>query len=176
MDDNLIQRAINGDQNALAELLYNNYEFVFKFMVKLTYNKSLSEDLTQETMIRAIEKIKLYVPGKSKFSSWLITLAKNIYIDHLRKHKYEENFFNLDELLPQFEVHTGENSDSIRNMLEVLKKLADDIRIPIILKHFYGYSYDEIASIMGKPQGTIKSRIHNGIGSLRKELEASEMG
>jgi RNA polymerase sigma-70 factor (ECF subfamily) len=176
MDDNLIQRAINGDQNALAGLLYNNYEFVFKFMVKLTYNKSLSEDLTQETMIRAIEKINLFVPGKSKFSSWLITLAKNIYVDHLRKYKHEQNLFSLDDLLPQFEIHTGEDSDSVRNMLEALRRLSDDIRIPIILKHYYGYSYDEIAAIMAKPPGTVKSRIHNGIGLLRKELEASEMG
>ncbi|MDP4094729.1 MAG: sigma-70 family RNA polymerase sigma factor [Bacillota bacterium] len=174
MENLTFEKAVLGDRNALAEILYDNYSFTYKFLVKLTYNSTLAEDLTQETMLRAIEKIHLYSPEKSKFSTWLLTIAQNIYVDYTRKHKYEQNYENIEDLIPALYSIKGEQNDSIRSMLEALKNIPGDTRIPIVLKHYYGYSYEEIASIMSIPPGTVKSRIHNGISLLRKELEPDE--
>ncbi len=55
-------------------------------------------------------------------------------------------------------------------LLELLGELKDDLRIPIILKHYYGYSYDEIASMLQIAEGTVKSRVHKGIQLIRKGL------
>ena len=56
--------------------------------------------------------------------------------------------------------------------LEALGRLKPDVRTPIVLKHYYGYSQDEIAAMLDIPAGTVKSRIHNGIKQLREELSA----
>jgi RNA polymerase sigma-70 factor (ECF subfamily) len=64
-----IAKAQKGDQNALAELLQAHYLFVFKYLVQLTLHRQLAEDLTQETMVRAIKHIKHYQVSKSRFSS-----------------------------------------------------------------------------------------------------------
>ena len=74
MDDkDLIQQAKNGDTLALSKLLEQNYSFLVKYLMKITLHPQIAEDLTQETMMKSIEKIQLY-NGKSKFSSWLITI------------------------------------------------------------------------------------------------------
>lgn len=172
-EKDLIKDAKRGNQMALAKLFQQNYSFLLKYLIKVTMNKAVAEDLVQETMAKCIEKIHLY-QEKSKFSSWLISIATNLYVDQLRKHKREKNWQQQEQgirnLKWQFESHNEEWNDA----LTALGKLDDDVRIPIVLKHYYGYSYDEIGSMMKVSPGTIKSRIHNGILSVRKELKVNE--
>ncbi len=58
--------------------------------------------------------------------------------------------------------------------MEALGHLPDELRVPIILKHYYGFSYDEIAKIVKVPEGTVKSRVHKGIKTVRKELNPGD--
>lgn len=171
MDELLISKAKNGNQEALAQILYYNYDFVFKYLVKFTLNVNTAQDLTQETMVRAIEKFYLYDPEKSKISTWLITIAQHIYLDGIRKQKREQKYLELNEIDEELSIHQGTHDDSWNRTLDALAMLSEDIRTPIVLKHYYGYSLDEIASAMEIPVGTVKSRIHNGLKTLRKELE-----
>lgn len=168
MNEELVHEARRGDQEALAQLLYNNYDIVYKTLIKFTLNTNLAEELAQETMVRAIEKISLYDPEKSKFSSWLITIAQHIYIDTLRKGKNERKY--VAEQGIKLELETSTDDDWIR-ALEALGHLPEDTRFPVVLKHYYGYSYEEISSLMKINVGTVKSRIHNALKALRKELE-----
>lgn len=171
MDDILIREARNGSQEALAQLLYKNYNILFKYLVKFTFNVNLAEDLTQETMVKAIEKIDLYDPEKSKFSTWLIAIAQNTYMDYLRRVKREKKYFDADVLFEQLKGHMEIHDDSFDCILDALAKLPDESRFPLLLKHYHGYSYEDIAHKMGIPLGTVKSRIHNALKILRKELE-----
>ena len=176
MDDELVNRAKGGNHEALALLLYKNYEIVYKYLVKFTLNINMAEDLAQETMVRAIEKIELYNPEKSKFSTWLITISQNIYMDHLRKvkreSKYIEESISKDEALTEIlAVQDKEYDGTWDAILNALLKLSEELRYPVVLKHYYGFSLEEISSKMSIPLGTVKSRIHNGIKTLRKELE-----
>lgn len=174
MGEEWIQEAKNGSQEAMAQLLYSNYEFLYKFLIKLTFNASLTEDLVQEAMVRAIEKFYLYDAAKSKFSTWLITIAQNLYLDHLRKNKRIQFHGEEDQICEVQAEETIGTDDSWQRVVDALKTLPETIRIPIVLKHYYGYSLEEIADIMSIPLGTVKSRIHNGLKTLRKELEPHE--
>jgi len=87
-DKELIYRCQNGDKATFQELISKYHPYVFKFLIKATENKQLAEDLTQEVFIKVIRNIdKFDVDGKAKFSTYASTVAKNCYIDYLRKEK-----------------------------------------------------------------------------------------
>ena len=173
MEDRLIGEARRGNRHSLARLLHDNYEIVFKFLIKFTLNKGLAEDLVQETMVRAIEKFQQFNPEKAKFSTWLVAIAQNLYLDGVRKRKREQKHVE-EEFRPEdlYDLQT-EHDEEWDRVLEALARLSDESRIPLVLKHYYGYSLEEIAGIMSIPLGTVKSRIHNAIKFVRRELEQS---
>ncbi|MCA1030824.1 RNA polymerase sigma factor SigY [Bacillus timonensis] len=172
-EQGLIESAKKGDSLAFAMLFQENYPFLVKYIMKVTMKPDMAEDLAQETMIKCMEKIHQY-NGKSKFSSWLITIATNLYIDTLRKKKREQNWQLEEQAIRKMKWHFESRNEEWNDALDALCKLSDDIRIPIVLKHYYGYSYEEISSILGIALGTVKSRIYNGLHSLRKELNSDE--
>ncbi|WNR44378.1 RNA polymerase sigma factor SigY [Paenibacillus roseipurpureus] len=168
----LIRQARSGDTLALSQLLQQHYAFVYKYLLKVTLNPNQAEDLTQETMSRCIEKITLY-NGTSKFSSWLITIATRLMIDQSRKRKREQKWQEnegqqtLRQLQWQFAQHTSEAWPDVVN---ALSELPRESRMPLILKHYYGYTYEEIGSMLAIAEGTVKSRVHHALVQLRKEL------
>jgi RNA polymerase sigma-70 factor (ECF subfamily) len=173
MEEHLIEEAFAGNRHSLARLLYDNYEMVFKYLIKFTLNKSLAEDLVQETMVRAIEKFELYDPVKAKFSTWLIAIAQNIYLDGMRKRKREKKYMEDDPQLEDLCSLQAEYNEDWHRVLEALSHLSEESRFPLVSKHYYGYSLEEIAKMMMLPLGTVKSRIHNAIQAVRKELDQS---
>ncbi len=164
-----IKLAQQGDTAALAQLLQANYAFVLRYLIKITFDPGWAEDLAQETMLKCMNKIKLY-NGNSKFSSWLITIATRIHIDHLRRRQRERNWQEEEINLRKIKFHAAHYDDDWPAVLEALAGVSANVRTAIILKHYYGYSLDEIAEMMDAPVGTIKSRIHNGIVIIRKEI------
>lgn len=167
MEAELIAKAQRGDQVALARLLQANYLSVKKYLVTVTMDRTLAEDLTQETMIRAIQRIGQY-SFRSKLSTWLISIATNLYLDHLRRYKREKR---LQEEAAAFDLPAAPGPDTeVADLLERLHALPRDVAMPVILKHYYGYTYEEIAAMMAIPEGTVKSRIFNGIRALRKGM------
>lgn len=169
----LIKEAKRGDSIAFAMLFKEHYPFLVKYLTKVTMKPEIAEDLAQETMIKCIGKIKLY-NGKAKFSSWLITIATNLYIDDIRKKKREQMWQIEEQALRKMRWHFESRNEEWNDVINYLGKLSEDIRIPIVLKHYYGYAYEEIAEMLGIAIGTVKSRIHNGIQNIRKELKGDE--
>ena len=172
-EQRLIRLAQQGDNAVLAELLHRHYSFLGKYLLKITLQPHLADDLTQETMLKAMEKIKLY-NGQSSFSSWLITIATRLYIDIERKKKRERRYLEQEQALRGLRWQTERQGDGWPDLLDALGRLSHDIRLPVILKHYYGYTYDEIADMLDIPPGTVKSRIHYGLRSLRKEMANDE--
>lgn len=169
MDDaNLIRQAQCGDQTSLARLLQQYYLPVKKFLVTITFDRNLAEDLTQETMIRAIQCIRQF-EGRARFSTWLFAIATRQYLDWLRWQKRER----------QLEMRTGTEfllqqadlAPEVRRLMDQLQALPREVALPVILKHYYGYTYEEIAEWMEIPVGTVKSRIFNAVRTLRKGLD-----
>ncbi|MDG5473858.1 sigma-70 family RNA polymerase sigma factor [Jeotgalibacillus sp. ET6] len=163
-----IQQAMAGNDEALAMLLQEHYQFLFLYLVKLTLYPSEAEDLTQDTIVRCIERFDQYNPGKAAFTTWMIQIGTNLWLDKKRKKKREKTYLNKQQLSWKLGQKKG---DETLIITEALKKLKDTHRLPVILKHYYGYSYEEIAGICRVPIGTVKSRLNNGLRKLREELE-----
>ncbi|MBM7660277.1 RNA polymerase sigma-70 factor (ECF subfamily) [Bacillus mesophilus] len=172
-EKDLIRKAQKGDSLALSTLLQQNYSFLVKYLMKVTLHPQLAEDLAQETMMKCIEKIQLY-NGKSMFSSWLMTIATNLYIDQQRRKKREKNYHDQEQALRKMKWQAGVMNEEWSDVVDALASLQVDIRMPIVLKHYYGYSYEEIGKMMGIAEGTVKSRVSNGLKNLRRELTERE--
>ncbi|OPH53288.1 RNA polymerase sigma factor SigY [Paenibacillus ferrarius] len=166
----LIRQAMLGDHAALSQLLQQHYDFVYKYLLKITLNPVMAEDITQETMMKCIEKIKLYQEKSSKFSSWLMTIATRLYIDQARRRKREKLWQEQQQNLRQMQWQAGNQNEDWPDVLNALTELPEDSRIPLILKHYYGYTYEEIGQILSIAEGTAKSRVHHALKHLRKEL------
>lgn len=173
-DEKLITRCQQGDKEAFQNLISKYHPFVYKFLIRLTKDKTLAEDLTQDTflkIIRGIDRFDVY--GRAKFSTYIITIAKNCYIDELRRTSRVGVGFdtienirgladekNIDEVVAD-KLYTVEIEDS-------LKDLTEEQRIAIKLKYNEGLTLKEISEVLSIEPKTVKSRIHNGMVKLRK--------
>ncbi|RFU70653.1 RNA polymerase sigma factor SigY [Peribacillus saganii] len=169
----LIESAKRGDDLAFALLFQDSYQLLVKYLIKVTFSYETAEDLAQETMARALEKIQFY-NGSSKFSTWLISIATNLFIDMTRKQKRENRYKEQEQSIRKLKWQLQTSDEDWIDTIEALGKLTEEIRIPIILKHYYGYSYAEIGKMLDIAEGTVKSRVHNGIIAVRKELRLDE--
>lgn len=176
MDEkNLVKAAKKGDDGALAELFQGSYPFLLKYLLKLTFNLQNAEDLAQETYSKAIENLSRF-KGTSKFSTWLISIATRLYLDQQRKRKREFNWMKQEQSVRKLKWEAQSNNQVWDDVMEALGQLNDGLRVPVILKHYYGFSYEEIAAIISIPEGTVKSRVHKGIKAIRKELAKIDEG
>lgn len=169
----LIKAALAGGKSgeeALAALLQANYRIVLGYFLKLTQDPELAKDLTQETMVRAIKNLRKY-RGEGKFSSWLIAIGSNFYRDELRKQKTAEKITGR-QLPASAKQPAAEAVDIKRALLE----LPAEKRIPLILKYYHDYSYQEIAAVLKIPVGTVRSRLHSAVRQLREQLVEESAG
>ncbi|ELK48855.1 UNVERIFIED_CONTAM: sigma-70 family RNA polymerase sigma factor [Halobacillus marinus] len=162
-------RAAQGDKKALAGLLKDHYSFLFKYAWKMCGEEQLAYDITQETIMKAIRKLHQY-KGNASFSTWLLQIATHTFLDMKKKHKNTR-------FLHEHEINHIEAAKVPEEWFETqtaIWKLEEKHRIPILLKHYYGYEYEEIANLLKLKTGTVKSRVHYGLDRLRKELNIDE--
>lgn len=170
-----IQQAQQGDVSALALLLREHYTFLYKYLIKVTMDPFLAEELAQDTMVRCMEKIKSY-NGSSAFSSWLITIATRLYIDRKRRRKRELEWRREEQGIRAIRWRFESRNEAWSDALEALAGLPSPQRVAVLLKHYYGYSYEEIGGMLQIPAGTVKSRVAHGLNQLRKELSEDHEG
>ena len=170
-EEQRIALAKKGDTTAMAELFQQHYSFLYKYLLKVTMNPSTAEDTAQDTVIRCMENIARY-NGTSSFSSWMITIGTRIYLDQVRRKKRERKWFlqEREQGIRKMRWQMQNRNEKWSDLLDSLSRLSDDHRIAILLKHYYGYSYEEIGEMLGVPAGTIKSRTSYGIKILREEM------
>lgn len=178
-EESLINRAKEGEKEALNHLLQNNYKILYGYCVKITGDRELSLDITQETMLKAVIHLNKY-KHNGKFSTFLITIATNLYRDYLRKNKRivlgeieDEKVIGISTAYNEPLEHIIKKDDSTI-LRESIRKLPYEKRVPIILKYFYDYTYEEIALVMKCPVGTVRSRLHSAASELYKQLKKEE--
>lgn len=172
----LIKKCLNGDQQAFDRLIRMYYEYVIGFLLKATSNKTLAEDLTQETFLKMIQNIeKFNLKGTAGFGTWLIAIAKNCYIDYLRKnrihHENIENIYVEDECNLEDDF---ERKSEYEQVMSVMKTLPPEQALAIKLKYVEDMTLAQIAEQFGTQSKTVKSRIHDGKVTLRKKLNNRE--
>lgn len=165
----LLNQAKDGDREALARLLHDAYPIVYGYLQKLTLDRYYAEDLTQKTMIRGLERLSQF-RGESKFSTWLVKIATNLYRDELRG---EERKKQALAKLPQL----SEPDPQLPAMIcSALGELSPQLRAPILLKYYCDLSYQEMADLLKIPVGTVRSRLHYAHRHLKNILEGEGAG
>lgn len=160
-----VQRALQGDQDAFAELVYTYQDAVFNLCYRILYDRGEAEDSAQEAFLRAFMNLSRYDPRRS-FKTWLLTIASNYCIDRLRRRRMQQVSIDDDPLPaltlsdddpePEDEVEQHEQSAALQ---ELLNQLPSDYRAAVVLRYWYDYSYTEIASILETTESAIKSRL-----------------
>lgn len=166
---NRVKLAQRGDADVLADLVHEHYAFLYKYLVKVTMDPAMAEDLAQDTMLRCIEKISLY-DGTSSFSSWLMTIGTRIYMDQMRRKKREKSWLVKEQGIRRIRWQFESKKEQWSDVLESLAKLSTEHRVAVLLKHYYGYTYEEMGEMLSIPSGTAKSRVASAVGQLRKEM------
>lgn len=176
MEDNeIIRMCQDGNKEAFQKLISKYHPYVLKFLIKTTGNKVLSEDLTQDTFVKVIRNIdKFDIMGSAKFSTYIIAITKNCYIDYLRKEKNFNASVPIDENIKLYEhsdleeiVVNNIDSECIKNKLNTL---PEEQKLVIKMKYIEMMTLKEIGEILQIEPKTVKSRIHNGVTKLRKIL------
>lgn len=172
----LIKRCQRGERQAFDELIRLYYDYVSGFLLKNTADEMLTEDLTQETFLKMIRSIEKFDPGGSAaFGTWLITIAKNCYIDHLRKNRIQlEDIDALSLEDGRSVADEVERKLEYESLLAELEKLPPEQALAIKLKYVEDMTLAQIAEHFGVQTKTIKSRIHDGTVKLRKRLNNKE--
>ena len=156
------------------QIVINNAEYLKPFAITLTRDNETAKDLLQETMFRAFANKDKYNVG-TNIKAWLYTIMRNIFInDYRRKAKQNtilDNSIN-DFLLDSNQLAVANAAESNLKMKEIqlaVYHLPDIFRNPFML-YFEGYKYNEIATLLKEPLGTIKSRIHFARKLLKEQL------
>lgn len=185
-DQEVVALARAGQEPAYRELLSRYERPVFSLIYRMVRDRSLAEDLSQDTFVKVLNALDSYRP-EYKFSSWVFKIANNVAIDQLRRR--ELNTLSLDgspDARTQDEVeatalqavdHTETplaelESRELGSLIEqAVGKLRPEYRSCILLRHVEGRSYEEIAEILDLPLGTVKTYIHRARNELREYLE-----
>ena len=182
----LVQQARDhGDQHAYAELLNKYRDSLYFMMLKMTSNPTDAEDLTIEAFGKAFKNLKQYSPDFA-FSTWLFKIAANNCIDFLRKSKRIQFADNFDDdsdssdvpaNIPARTLDPEERiieKQKIQLMHDVVEKLKPHYRHLIELQYFKEWSYDEIATELNLPLGTVKAQLFRAREFLYQILRNSQ--
>lgn len=150
--------------------IYEEYfETVNKYLFCLTHNNDISEELTQETFYKAVQKINTY-KGKCKMSVWLCQIAKNLWHDQCRKNKkvinIEENLFDV-QAQESIESQVISNDEKI-SLYKKMQKLDEKTREVIYLRITGELSFKEIATILDKTENWARITFYRGKNKLKE--------
>ena len=163
--NNYIEKAKAGNQSAFKVLLNTYWKDVYNFLFEKIKNEDEAEDIAIKAFAKAFDKLDTY-NKKYTFKTWLITIAKNIYIDHLRKQKavfislnhQDSSNYDVKDESPSAEdrIITEQN---LAVLLQNIKKLKPNYQEVIQLRYFQEMSIKEIAMVLDEPLSTVKVKL-----------------
>jgi len=174
-DATLYGKVVSQDRHAF-ETLYDRYEkLVFSFAYRLTGDRTIAEEVTQDVFLKLWNGTSVYQADKGKFSSWLLTITRNKAIDEIRRVKRHDHepMLEKDALIEQagsteVEVEWKEKREEIREEIrEAIAELSLEQQEIIELFYFKGYSQQKIADQCKLPLGTVKGRIRLALKHLK---------
>lgn len=178
-DIELMRRVKSGDDSAFTELMKRHYKSIMNFIYRFTNDRNDSEDLAQEVFLRVYRSVRDYKP-QAKFSTWLYKIATNVCLTEL-KMKRRMNNVSLDEIQENKHDIGDTNSPSGYDLInrrdikdsifQALNSIPERERVSIILCKYEGFSYDEVADVIGCTVGAVKTYIHRGRMKLIDRLK-----
>jgi RNA polymerase sigma-70 factor (ECF subfamily) len=171
-DDSLLQATVHGDTRAFAELVRRHRPWVHRLLRAFTVDSDTAEDLTQETFARLHRHAGAY-RSRGAFVPFLKTVALNIGRSHLRRTRGVQ-LVSWDEVAEPIAADIVETVLA-RGVLDDLRAAIEALPTPqrdaLLLRFFAGLTVDEIAVRLHCPPGTVKSRLHHGLRTLREALD-----
>ncbi len=180
-DYELVQEFVGGNTVSIETLINRHKNRVFTYILLIVKNEQLAEDIFQDTFIKVINSLK---DGKYKdtgrFLSWVIRIAHNLTIDHFRKEKqlntfsnddYETDIFNSKKLSENNIEDTIIEDQIHSDIRKLIEQLPDDQKQVILLRHFGGLSFKEIADQTDVSINTALGRMRYALINLRKLIE-----
>ncbi len=154
---------------------YKQYaDYVYKYLLSLTHNTDISEELTQETFYQAVKNIKKF-DGSCKITTWLCAIAKNQLLAYQRKHTAYEPVENITS---QGEMQSPEqlfiSAQEKASLYKTLHLLTEPFREILYLRLLAGLSFNEIGEIFGKTENWARVTYYRGKEKIKKEIEKNE--
>lgn len=182
----LVRRCVAGDAEAWEDIVRQFNRRIFNVCYRFTGSADNAEDLAQEVFIKLYRTLNSYAPEKGAFSTWVMTMTRNLLVDHFRKSRQDRVTDSLDAGLTE-EDDSGSLGDRIQDtgvsaderilrretqemVQKNIQKLSPELREAVILRDLQDMDYKEIAAALKVPEGTVKSRINRGRMELARLL------
>ena len=175
--DSLIEQCLAGDQIAWEQIVRQNWRKVFNVAYKFVGKHDEAEDLTQDIFLKIFKALKTF-DRRANFQTWIISISRNLCIDHYRSVRKERQTIARDvdsnDLQPATSERgpyaQAEHQDLRAQLRQALETLPITLRTAVVLRDLQELSYQEIADRLGLPEGTVKSRINRGRIELAHQL------
>jgi RNA polymerase sigma-70 factor, ECF subfamily len=176
--ETLIHRCLRGDQNAWEQIVRQYWRKVFNVAYKFVGKHDEAEDLAQDIFLKIFKSLNTF-DRRANFQTWLISVSRNLCIDHYRSVRKERETIDRDvdanELSP-VSADMGpfaalEQRDRVLLLRRALSTLPDTLRTAVVLRDLQELSYQEIADRLRLPEGTVKSRINRGRNELARQVK-----
>lgn len=171
MTDEVIMEAVKNGDLQQATLLFERYnKRIYNFLARMTLDRSLAEDLTQNVFLRVMKYRNSYRQG-ARFQSWIFQIARNVFSDHYQEVKSKYTHFvdvnHLgDDMADPDEAKIQEEKESI--LLRSMARLSEDQREILVLTRFQHMKYEEVAALMETSVSNIKVKVHRALNRLRE--------
>jgi RNA polymerase sigma-70 factor, ECF subfamily len=165
-----VARAQSGDMDAIRFLYLRYKDNVYGYVLSIVRESYEAEDVTQQVFMKLIVAISKYEPRSVPFTSWIMRVARNMAVDHLRRRRS----------IPVDEIHETNTvvDDGVRErrwgLRDALKSLPDDQREVVVLRHVVGLSPTEIAGHLDRTEASIHGLHHRARQALRQDLTTAE--
>jgi RNA polymerase sigma-70 factor (ECF subfamily) len=173
----LVERGQHGDREALEELYLIHFDRIYSYLHVSVGNRHDAEDLTTQTFLKMLEKIGSFKWQSAPFSAWLFRIAHNLAMDHFRARRR----WQPEEEVPE---PPGEEEPSAElaamqtigreSMLQLIEKLSPEQQQVLTLKFVFNLPNAEVAAILDKTEGAIKSLQHRALASLQRQIAREE--
>ena len=179
-DERLVELSLDGDEGAFGILVRRYQRRLTAFLGQLVGDMELARELSQEAFIRAWSALERFNP-KYRFSTWLFRIAHNLGIDQLRRrrllttplYRTDSEGDEVEVVVPDLDkdpLGHLENRILASELREVIDGLRPEYRELVLLRHFGGLSYQDIADFTEMPLGTVKNKLFRAHSVLRKAL------
>ena len=179
-DAELVERALAGSQEACRALVDRHSRAVFTLVARMVREEGVAEELAQDAFVKAFAALRSFDPSY-KFSNWILRIAHNVAIDHLRKVRPpmvsiddEAAGRDVGELLADATERSPLDHALQRGLREDLEaallQLRPEYRRLVVMRYLEDLSYEDISEIVGLPLGTVKSHLHRARAALGRLL------
>jgi len=176
-DPDVLRKAQRGDERAFALILRAYETPIFNYILRMTNDRALSEDLTQEVFVRVFQGLPRF-SLRCKFTTWLFQVAKNRVLDELRARERRPHAVTTLEEAPSLEVldQPVERLETIDALWRAVNELNPDLKMALLLRDVVGLPYNEIADSLEITLATVKWRIFKAREEVAQALARDGIG